>query len=403
MPLVDAASQDSLSAEPPRMRVVMIAFTNIEYTIELAEALAKRVDVVLMIPDKQAKRFHDKISAGTNLTPYVQPRLRQPANLPFVYKMVKQINKLQPDVLHIQRGHPWFNFALPFFRARAIVTTIHDVTLHSGDRESSKIPQFTHKLAAKYADQIIVHGKALKQELAAKSTRPPEEINVLPRGVNSIYRRYMTRAVAEEDDTLLFFGRIWAYKGLKYLIEAEPLISRVRPGLKIIIAGRGEDLKPYYEMMVNKDKFIVYNQRIPDEMVAELFQRAGVVVLPYTDASQSGIVPLAYAFKKPVVVTEVGSLPEVVDHGRTGYIVPPGDPQKLAESIIALLQNKKLRKEMGENAYRMAPRELSWEGIADKTVAVYRRAIAGRRRRMLLRAGSVRGFGAADPLSPKKE
>lgn len=386
------------------MRVVMIAFTNIEYTIELTEALAKRIDVVLMIPAKQAMRFRHKIDAGTRVAPYIQPRLRRPANLLFVYRMVKQINRLQPDVIHIQRGHPWFNFALPFLHARAIVTTIHDVSLHSGDRESSKIPQFTHRLAAKYADQIIVHGEALKQELAAKFNRPAGEINAMPRGVNSIYRRYVTRAVAEEDDTVLFFGRIWAYKGLKYLIEAEPLISAACPGLKIIIAGRGEDLQPYYDMMVHKDKFIVYNRRIPDELVAGLFQRAGVVVLPYTDASQSGIVPLAYAFKKPVVVTAVGSLPEVVDHGQTGYIVPPKDPQKLAKAVIALLQNKKLRREMGQNAFRKAARDLSWEGIADKTVAVYRRAIAGRRRRkrMPLRPVDVHRLGAGSPLSPEK-
>jgi glycosyltransferase involved in cell wall biosynthesis len=386
------------------MRVVMIAFTNIEYTIELTEALAKRADVVLMIPAKQAGRFRHKIDAGTRLAPYIQPRLRQPANLLFVWRMVKQINRLQPDVIHIQRGHPWFNFALPFLRARAIVTTIHDVSLHSGDRESSKIPRFTHRLAVKYADQIIVHGEALRQELAAKSDRPPDEINVLPRGVNSIYRRYITRAVAEEDDTVLFFGRIWAYKGLKYLIEAEPVISAACPGLKIIIAGRGEDLQPYYEMMAHKDKFFVYNQRIPDDRVAGLFQRAAVVVLPYTDASQSGIVPLAYAFKKPVVVTAVGSLPEAVDHGQTGYVVPPKDPQKLAEAVIALLQNKKLRREMGQNAFRKAARELSWEGIADKTIAVYRRAIAGRRRRrrMPLRSVAAHRSGAKSTLSPDK-
>ena len=127
--------------------------------------------------------------------------------------------------------------------------------------------------------------------------------------------------------------------------------------------------------MVNKDKFIVYNQHIPNEMVAELFQKAGVVVFPYKDASQSGVVPLAYAFKKPVIITNVGSLPEVVDDGITGYIIPPGDTQKLANAIINLLKDDEKRKQMGENAYKKATEELSWDRIAETTIKVYQKAL----------------------------
>jgi glycosyltransferase involved in cell wall biosynthesis len=111
-------------------------------------------------------------------------------------------------------------------------------------------------------------------------------------------------------------------------------------------------------------------------MVADLFQRASVVVLPYTDASQSGVVPLAYAFGKPVVVTDVGSLPEVVDDAETGYIVPPKDPTRLGDAIIDLLKNKEKRKTMGEKAYRKGEEELSWGRIALRTVEVYKKAIS---------------------------
>ena len=90
---------------------------------------------------------------------------------------------------------------------------------------------------------------------------------------------------------ILFFGRIWEYKGLEYLIKAEPLITKEVLDAKIIIAGTGENFKKYEEMMVHRDKFIVYNYRTPYKEGEELFQRCSVVVLPYIEAPQSGVVP----------------------------------------------------------------------------------------------------------------
>ena len=132
--------------------------------------------------------------------------------------------------------------------------------------------------------------------------------------------------------------------------------------------------------MVNKERFIVYNEYIADESVAELFQRASVVVLPYIDGSQSGVIPQAYAFKKPVVITNVGSLPENVEDGITGFIVPPKNSKDLAARIIELLTNDEKRKQMGANAYCKTQNELAWESIAPQTVAVYEKALAGNMR-----------------------
>jgi glycosyltransferase involved in cell wall biosynthesis len=128
-------------------------------------------------------------------------------------------------------------------------------------------------------------------------------------------------------------------------------------------------------MMINRDNFIVHNYRIPYKEGAELFQRCSVVVLPYIDASQSGVIPTAYGFKKPVVVTNVGSIPEIVDDGVTGFIVPPKNPEALAEAIIKLLKDEKSRKQMGENAYKKLKTDLSWDNIVEKTIEVYKKAI----------------------------
>jgi starch synthase len=102
------------------------------------------------------------------------------------------------------------------------------------------------------------------------------------------------------------------------------------------------------------------------------------VVCPYTEASQSGVVPIAYAFKKPVIVTRVGCLPDYVEDGGTGLIVDPGDSRPLAFAIIKLLGDPGLRKQMGEKGWRKMVAELSWEQIAQTTVKTYHEAIKRR-------------------------
>ena len=121
--------------------------------------------------------------------------------------------------------------------------------------------------------------------------------------------------------------------------------------------------------------FIVHNEYISHDKRTELFQRASIVALPYIDASQSGVIPVAYTHAKPVVATAVGSLPEMVDHGRTGYVVPPRDEQALADAIVRLLRDKDLRRQLGANGKHKVNTECSPGVVAEQTLAVYQRAI----------------------------
>jgi len=367
------------------MRIVLLSFWFSEYTIQLANALSEKEEVTLILPKKFAKIYTKIISKNIKTYLFYYPRLRYPINLLIVYKIIKKIGIINPDVIHLQSGNPWFNLFLPLLKRKyPLITTIHDVKCHLGDKESSRIP--LRYLVLKNSSRFIVHGSYLKELLAKKNNIKNNDIAVIPHGELSIYKNFVKKPIHEEKNTILFFGRIWEYKGLRYLIKAEPFISKEITNVKIIIAGRGENIKKYIDLMIHKEKFIIYNNYIKNEMVAKLFQKAAVVVLPYLDGSQSGVVSIAYAFGKPVVVTNVGSIPEVVKDGITGYIVPPKSPKKLAEAIIRILQNDSLRRSMRKKAYEMTQKELSWRNIAAKTIHIYKNAIYKRRNK--IKAGS---------------
>ncbi len=132
-----------------------------------------------------------------------------------------------------------------------------------------------------------------------------------------------------EDRTLLFFGRLSAYKGLETLFQAAPLACKRLPGLRIIVAGNpvpGYRLPPAPDLP-NGGELQIITGYIPNHTLAQLFQRAAVVVCPYTTATQSAVVLTAYAFGKPVIGTRVGGLPEYITDGETGVLVPPHSPE----------------------------------------------------------------------------
>jgi glycosyltransferase involved in cell wall biosynthesis len=264
--------------------------------------------------------------------------------------------------------------ALPLLRRYPLIFTIHDFKAHPGDQRFQQTPFCIEMFARRRADELIVHTGQVRELMVRQLHGRAENISIIP---HIQIGEDLSSDTAEEDEHLiLFFGRIWEYKGLEYLIKAEPLIGARVPNVRIMIAGRGEDFSRYAAMMVHPDRFIIHNEYIPEERAAEYFRSASVVVLPYIEASQSGVIPLAYSAAKPVVATRVGGLPEMVEDGSTGYLVAPRDSAQLAEAITRLLLDKPLRRQMGANGKRKIEAECSPRLVAQKTLDVYRRAIA---------------------------
>jgi len=361
------------------MKVAFLSFHFGEYSVLLASALAQQAEVLLLLSHQQAAPHLSRLNPAVNFQPFDQPRLRQPLKqVAMIYQILRKIRRFDPDVIHLQNGHIWFNLALPFLRHYPLVITIHDPAPHLGDRESGKKPHLMRiwDFGHQCADRLIVHGQQLKQVVVDGLGFSSEIVHVVP--MIALGDDQAQCQVEEDGHQVLFFGRIWEYKGLEYLIRAEPLITAQVPDTTIIIAGRGEDFTRYRRLMVHPEHFSVFNEFVSDEKCAELFRRASLVALPYIDASQSAVIPLAYTYGKPVVATTVGGLPELVEHGRTGFLVPPRDEQALAEAIIFLLRQKELRHQLGENAKHKVDTELSPDAVAHQTLVVYQLVIGDR-------------------------
>ena len=175
---------------------------------------------------------------------------------------------------------------------------------------------------------------------------------------------------------LLFFGFIRAYKGLDLLIEAFA-DKRLRDRkLKLIIAGEFyEDPAPYMDIIKKhnlENEIILVDRFIHDNEVNLFFSVAELIVQPYRSATQSGVTQIAYHFEKPMLVTNVGGLKEIVPHGRCGYVVNT-DPKEIADSITDFFENN--RKESFVNSVREEKEKYFWSKMTDSVTEVYNKCI----------------------------
>jgi glycosyltransferase involved in cell wall biosynthesis len=359
------------------MKIVLLSHDFPEYCIQQANGLARHADVTLMLPEIEAEEYLPALDPAVRYQPFVKWRLRQPGRqIMEACRVLKRIRSCRPDVVHYQHGHLWFNLALPALRGYPLVVTVHDPRPHAGDRASRKTPRWVMNLGYRRADRLIVHGEEIKRQVVTLLGAQGRRVHSIPH-IAIGCQSGSTRSI-DQGNAVLFFGRIWEYKGLEYLIRAAPAITRAIPDAHFIIAGEGEDFDRYRRLMTDPSRFTVHNRYITAAERDALFERAAVVVLPYIEATQSGVIPIAYSFGKPVVATRVGALEEAVDDGVTGYLVPPRDEHALATAVIDVLQDPQRRLQLGLAGRRKLAAEGSPSVIASQTFDVYRQAIDDR-------------------------
>lgn len=361
------------------MRVSMIAFDHGEAVVPLAAGMARRVPTQLILPEDQFAQA-TPLDDDAQFITFSKPRLRDPVRqLRLGMAIVRAVRAFDPDIVHVQQGHLWFNWFMPLLRSSALVITVHDVRPHPGDRGAEKTPPFVHDVAYRQADVVITHATHVMRELAESVPSATTNVHVVPLAFADRARAAPAPsappAPSPSPFTILFFGRIWPYKGLDHLINAEPYLHKRIAEYKVVIAGTGEPFARYRHMMTHPEQFEVINAFVSVEQRDRLFAQADVVVLPYVEATQTGVIPLAYRSGTPVVATTVGGLPEVVEHERTGLLVPPADPRALADAIVRLAEDEDLRVDMSCAARTAFKTTFDLDRIVDKTYAAYREAV----------------------------
>lgn len=254
----------------------------------------------------------------------------------------RAIRAWKPDVVVFQWWHPFFAIAYAsiVFMIRncgaRVVYLCHNVLPH----ESSPIDRLLFHIAFRRVGRFMVHSNEDARNLAAlkKDARitvhPLPLFDAFPKGR---YTRDESRgALGVDGNVVLFFGLVRAYKGLDLLLDAFAELVASMDATLLVVGEFYESEEKYRDRIRDLGigaRVKVIDRYVPNEEVERYFVAADVVALPYRSATQSAIAQMAFGFDKPVIVTAVGGLPDVVEDGVTGFVVPPGDTHALAGAL----------------------------------------------------------------------
>jgi D-inositol-3-phosphate glycosyltransferase len=343
---------------------------------------------------------------------HVTPNLRflnfrgsQRENISFVRKLsmligyyarlIRYAARRNPRILHIL----WNNKIELFDRTilmfyykmlgKKIAFTAHNVNQARRDEKDSLLNRLTLRIQYRLSDHIFVHTQKMKNELCEDFGVAEKAVTIIRHPVNNAFPdTEVTPAEAKkklglrhDEKAILFFGRIREYKGIEHLLAAFHLLLAKDANCRLIVAGEpkkgSEAYRDEIQQRVKKEfkpeQIVLKMQFIPDKEMELYLKAADVLVLPYKEIFQSGVLFLAYSFGLPVVATDVGSFREEIVEGSTGFLCKPGDPSELAEAIETYFASD-LYKNLGVRRQEIkdyADANHSWNGAAELTRNAY--------------------------------
>ncbi|MCU0472718.1 MAG: glycosyltransferase [Bacteroidales bacterium] len=291
-----------------------------------------------------------------------------------------RIRKEKPDILVVKYWHP---FMSPCFGTIAriakrnnrtrVICIFDNVIPH----EKSFIDRFLTNYFTRSIDGAIVMSRSVGEDLRSFRMNIPVAFNPHPLFDNygsiiSHEKALQELNLSPEFSYLLFFGFIRAYKGLDLLLEAFADKRLRNRKLKLIVAGEFYESDTLYKEIIKKHEIInevfLYDRFIREDEVAAFFCAADLVVQPYRSATQSGVTQIAYHFEKPMLVTDVGGLSEIVPDGKCGYVVKP-EPAAIAEAINDFFVNN--RNEQFTKGIREGKQKFTWDKLTKSIFDIY--------------------------------
>jgi glycosyltransferase involved in cell wall biosynthesis len=292
----------------------------------------------------------------------------------FSNRVTRAISDLHPHILHVDDISPRLVMGFPSLVRIPIVLNIHDPKPHQGE-ETYQV-SFTRKIIKPRVRKYILFNQSLLEHFCNAYSVPLRKVSTTHLGMYDIYREWIQPGSEDKPFDILFFGRLSPYKGLDVLLDALVIAARSIPNLKTVIAGRRI---PGYKTLIlpqlsNGGTIQTIDRYIDNYELADLFQRAKLIVCPYRDATQSGVILTAFAFNKPVLASNIGGLGEYISE-QTGILVPSGDVVVLAQRISSFLGDPSmlLMYEKGIEAARNG--FLAWENAGKDILEAYQQVL----------------------------
>ena len=318
------------------------------YTTLLYRHLRKQHDTLFIAFSRQYPKwlFPGKTDIDPSTSHISEPRVHKildSMNPATWIRSALKIVKHKPDLVII----PWWvsfwtpqfwtiSFIIKRFSNARLIFLCHNVVEH----ESKALDKLLTGIVLKRGTGFIVHSDEDLNNLlhilpgarVQKTFHPTYDVfnmaNCTPQAVRSKYK--ITGKI------LLFFGFVRPYKGLKYLIQAMPEIIKHNDATLMIVGEFWKDKAEYISMIKAlelEQHIVIVDEYVPNEAVGSYFSAADLVIQPYVSATGSGVIQTAFAFNKPVIATSVGCLPEVIEHGKTGFLVEPSNCTQIAQSV----------------------------------------------------------------------
>ena len=319
--------------------------------------------------------------------------------LRYYAKLIRYTARSQPKMLHILWNNKFEAFdrtlLMLYYKARGkkVALTAHNVNQAKRDSKDSLLNRITLRIQYCLCDHIFVHTQKMKSELCEDFGVPDHAVTIIRHPVNDAFpntdlspsEAKQKLGLRENEKAILYFGRIRPYKGIEYLLAAFRQLVNRHSDYRLIIAGEPKKGSEAYlqeiQATIQRDfkagQIVSRIQFIPDEDIELYLKGADVLVLPYKDIFQSGVLFLAYSYGLPVVATDVGSFREEIVEGETGFLCGPGDIADLASTLEKFFTSDLYlglhtrRREIREYAQRVH----SWDAVADLTVRAYEQSL----------------------------
>jgi glycosyltransferase involved in cell wall biosynthesis len=323
-----------------------------QYTADLANRMAGAGPEVHLVTTRHAPR--DRYGPGITIhapvattdSGFSTEAIRHALSI--VRGSLSAIRHVDPDLVHFTGPYLWNPLLLNSLRRAGLPTvhSLHDLHPHAGTAYG-RLLYLWNGWMRHAAGHLLVHGWRYREELLAAGVEPTRVTCTLLTHLFVGHDRQQdleqSPPVVRYEPWALLIGRLEAYKGLDVLVEAARLLEL--PDAGVVIAGPGQ-----LEGLVCGEipaSVEIRNHLVGDDEAVDLFRRCGLVVLPYVEASQSALVAAAYFFRKPVIVTQAGALPEYVVDGETGWVISRDDPQALAAALESALRDPDRLARMG--------------------------------------------------------